>query len=164
MMLMTACAGSPSAPFSSDRAQGTLAAPKTARGIDWSMLSGFAWWPEDPDQPTSPPAIPHSVLALDGQEIEIEAELAPIVWGEDAIQGFVLTRAHNTCCVCVLPPFTEWIEILDIDHATAEQRIYATTRLRGRLSVGPVRDQFGYVRSFYRLSEARFIDPPLNRG
>lgn len=141
-----------------------IAAATPPRAVDWAELAGFEWLPADLDASRGDSPIPAAILALDGQEVELVAELAPIAWGEDAVRGYVLTRDPNACCVCVLPPFTAWIEITDIAAPEAEQRIFGTTRMRGRLSVGPRRDAYGYVRSLYRLSEARFVDLPWNRG
>jgi hypothetical protein len=126
--------------------------------IDWALLGGFVWEPPDPEEERADPPLPEAVRALDGREVEIEAELAPVAWGEQAAIGYVLTRLPNACCVCVLPPFAEWIELEGLDEESAERRSFGRVRLRGRLSVGPRRDEWGYVRSLYRLSGARFAD------
>jgi hypothetical protein len=126
--------------------------------VDWDLLAGFAWQPAEPGDDAPDPPVPAEVIALDGRDVEIEAELAPITWGEDSALGYVLTRAPNSCCLCVLPPFTEWIELLGGSPAELERRIFGRVRIRGVLVVGPQRDEWGYVRSFYRLREPRLVE------
>lgn len=158
LALLAGCAAAPKAP-----ARPPMSAASTPRAteperVDWALLGGFVWEPPDPDEERADPPVPEAVRALDGREVEIEAELAPVAWGEQAAIGYVLTRLPNACCVCVLPPFAEWIELEGLDEESAERRSFGRVRLRGRLSVGPRRDEWGYVRSLYRLRGAHFVD------
>ncbi|MBL8897661.1 MAG: hypothetical protein JNM84_08535 [Planctomycetes bacterium] len=137
------------------------AAPET---VDWELLAGFEWQPAEVGAETGDPEIPSAIAALDGREIEIEAELAPITWGEDSALGYVLTRTPNACCLCVLPPFPEWIELRGGSTAELERRIFGRVRVRGVLAVGPERDAWGYVRSFYRLREPRLVEQDSSGG
>jgi hypothetical protein len=146
---------------------GCVAAPparvalEPARIVDWSELAAFAWEPAAPGDDRGDPPIPASVRELDGRLVEIEAELAPITWGEESSLGFVLTRDPQACCVCVLPPFPEWIELVGGDADLLALEIFGRVRMRGVLEVGPQRDAWGYVRSFYRLLDAELLaDPP----
>ena len=120
--------------------------------LSFAVLAGFEYVMPDPyaEEPEPPTELPASVRALDGTDVAVEGYMLPIKVVGNRVRSFLLSRYAGGCCFGRSPMMNECIEV-EMD-ALAPYIPHTVVRVRGRLAVGEVKDQYGYVTSVYRLA------------
>ena len=124
------------------------AAPKPRKGakaIDFDTLSAFDYDPEAD-------IIPDDVLALDGKLVELRGVMYYGVDDPDKVADFFLMPNHMICCYGT-PRLNEAVKVTQ-PKGKLTQYVLNYYVIRGKLSVGAVRDDQGIVVWLYRLTNA----------
>ncbi len=124
------------------------AAPKPRKGakaIDFDTLSAFDYDPEAD-------IIPDEVLELDGKLVELRGVMYYAVEDANKVTDFFLMPNHMICCFGT-PRLNEAVEVTQ-PKGKSTQYVLNYYLIRGKLSVGAVRDDQGIVLCLYRLTNA----------
>ena len=124
------------------------AAPKPRKGataIDFDTLSAFDYDPEVD-------IIPDEVLKLDGKLVELRGVMYYAVDDVDKVTDFYLMPNHMVCCYGT-PRLNEAVQVTQ-PKGKSTQYVLNYYLIRGKLSVGAVRDEEGEVLCLYRLTDA----------
>jgi hypothetical protein len=97
-----------------------------------------------------PKQIPDEILALKGKTVIVEGHMVPVSVKKGKVTLFVLSRYLEGCCFGQPAMMNEWVDV-EMQGDGAEYIPYGTILCTGVLDVGEQLDQFGYVRSIYRL-------------
>lgn len=123
-------------------------APKPQKGatsIDFDTLSAFDYDPEAN-------IIPDDVVALHGKLVELIGVMYYAVEDIDKVTDFYLMPNHMVCCFGT-PRLNEAVEIKQ-KKGGVTQYVVNYYLIRGKLHVGPVRDEDGNVLCIYRITNA----------
>ena len=118
---------------------------KGARSIDFDLLSYFDYDPEVD-------AIPDEVLELDGKVVELRGVMYYSVEDPDRVTDFYSMPNHMVCCFGI-PRTNEIVEVF-LKPKTYTQYVLNYYLIRGKLSVGAVRDDEDRVLCLYRITDA----------
>jgi hypothetical protein len=99
--------------------------------------------------PTS--AFPEAVRGLDGARVAFDGYMVPVDFENRRVTSFILSRYLPGCCFGVMPRMDEWIEVAVKVEGGVEYVPYQVVRVIGTFEVGEVLDDYGYVRSIYRI-------------
>jgi hypothetical protein len=97
-----------------------------------------------------PQQIPAEILALKGKSVIVEGHMVPVSVKKGKVTLFVLSRYLEGCCFGQPAMMNEWVDV-EMQGEGAEYIPYGTILCTGVLDVGEQLDEFGYVRSIYRL-------------
>jgi len=94
---------------------------------------------------------PAEVARLNGAHVAFDGYMVPVDFEDRRVTNFILSRYLPGCCFGVMPRMDEWIEVeVQIDGGV-EYFPYQIVRVTGTFEVGEVLDDYGYVRSIYRI-------------
>jgi hypothetical protein len=99
--------------------------------------------------PTS--AFPEAVRGLDGARVAFDGYMVPVDFENRRVTSFILSRYLPGCCFGVMPRMDEWIEVAVEIAGGVEYVPYQVVRVIGTFEVGEKLDDYGYVRSIYRI-------------
>ncbi|MBK9383689.1 MAG: DUF3299 domain-containing protein [Planctomycetes bacterium] len=97
-----------------------------------------------------PQQIPAEILALKGKTVIVEGHMVPVSVKKGKVTLFVLSRYLEGCCFGQPAMMNEWVDV-EMQGEGAEYIPYGTILCTGVLDVGEQLDEYGYVRSIYRL-------------
>ncbi len=121
----------------------------------FEKLATFWYEPPDPDKDgprkSNNDQIPENVRALDGKKIVIEGYMIPISVDKGKVTSFILSRYFASCCFGQMPEMNEWIEVEVEGDSGIDYLPYGAVVCQGAFSVGEVLDDYGYVRSLFRM-------------
>ena len=131
--------------------------PTDSRFVSWTELGSF--WYEGPAPElvlgASPPdpmeGIPEPVKALHGQRVTVRGFIEAIDVRRGRVQMFLVQRMAPGCCFTDWPELTDWVEARLPEGEGLEFIPYGTALVTGQIEVGAEFDEYGYVRSLYRM-------------
>lgn len=97
-----------------------------------------------------PQQIPAEILALRGKTVIVEGHMVPVSVKKGKVTLFVLSRYLEGCCFGQPAMMNEWVDV-EMEGEGAEYIPYGTILCTGVLDVGEQLDEYGYVRSIYRM-------------
>lgn len=102
---------------------------------------------------------PPEVLELDGQEIALPGFMVPLEWTEDNrfAKRVILSPYPLNCHFGTVPRADEWIEVDATAMGGTPFIAYRVVRVTGKLELGEVYDEYGFLMSLYRI-EASAVD------
>jgi len=118
---------------------------KGAQAIDFDTLSAFDYDPEAD-------VIPDEVRALDGKLVELRGVMYYAIEDPDKVEDFFLMPNHMICCFGT-PRLNEAVEVVQ-KKGRSTQYVLNYYLVRGKLAVGPVRDEQGNTLCLYRITNA----------
>jgi hypothetical protein len=155
-----AAPGPPAAPRGENPEHGVKASapahlPEGTRYLTFEDVS----WPEyeppelrDVDEEILPLSeFPEALRELDGTRAAIDGYMIPVDFANRKVTSFILSRYLANCCFGVMPRLDEWIEVDVLVEGGVDYVPFRVVRVTGELEVGEVLDDYGYVRSLYRL-------------
>jgi hypothetical protein len=134
------------------------AVPDGVRLVGWEDLLIPDYEPPSPfdeEEYTKEEIFPAAVLALHGLEVAVEGFMEPIAWKGDRVTHFLLSPYPPGCCFGGMPGYDEWIDVRTKDPRGVEYHAYRTVRVTGLFEVGEDFDDYGYLRSIFRLEAQR---------
>lgn len=105
----------------------------------------------DVEEPLSLEEFPEAVRQLDGLEVALDGYMVPVDFEDRMVTSFILSRYLPGCCFGVMPMMDEWVEVEVATEEGVEYLPYQIVRVVGTFEVGELLDDYGYVRSIYRL-------------
>ncbi|MCZ6598663.1 MAG: DUF3299 domain-containing protein [Planctomycetota bacterium] len=97
---------------------------------------------------------PEKIQGLHGLEVAMDGYMVPVDFEDRRVKSFILSRYLPGCCFGVMPLMDEWVEVAVADEEGVEYHPFQIIRVKGRFEVGELVDDYGYVRSIYRLDAA----------
>ncbi|MBL8900940.1 MAG: DUF3299 domain-containing protein [Planctomycetes bacterium] len=97
-----------------------------------------------------PQQIPAEILAMKDKTVIVEGHMVPVSVKKGKVTLFVLSRYLEGCCFGQPAMMNEWVDV-EMQGEGAEYIPYGTVLCTGTLDVGEQLDEYGYVRSIYRL-------------
>ncbi|MEM7305347.1 MAG: DUF3299 domain-containing protein [Planctomycetota bacterium] len=94
---------------------------------------------------------PEHLQQLDGERAALDGYMVPVDFEERKVTSFILSRYLPGCCFGVMPLMDEWVEIEVLVEGGVDYFPFQTVRVMGEFEVGEVLDDYGYVRSIYRM-------------
>jgi len=94
---------------------------------------------------------PEAIRTLDGARVAFDGYMVPVDFENRRVTSFILSRYLPGCCFGVMPRMDEWIEIEVKIEGGVEYLPYQIVRVIGTFEVGESLDDYGYVRSIYRI-------------
>ncbi len=94
---------------------------------------------------------PEAVLKLNGTEVAMDGYMVPVDFEDRKVTSFILSRYLPGCCFGVMPMMDEWIEVEVLEEEGVDYFPFQIVRVTGEFEVGEVLDDYGYVRSIYRI-------------
>jgi hypothetical protein len=135
-----------------------VAPPDLPDGVRYLAFDDVAWAEYEPldlrdiDADAFATAdFPAPIRALDGARVAFDGYMVPVDFEERRVTSFILSRYLPGCCFGVMPRMDEWIEVEVLDEDGVEYFPYQIVRVTGAFEVGELLDDYGYVRSIYRI-------------
>lgn len=97
-----------------------------------------------------PKQIPDEILALKGKTVTAEGHMVPVSVKKGKVTLFVLSRYLEGCCFGQPAMMNEWVDV-EMAGDGADYFPYGSILCTGVLDVGEQLDEYGYVRSIYRM-------------
>lgn len=117
-----------------------------AIAIEFAALAGFEYDAEAG-------FVPEEVAALDGQQVELPGVMYYGVTDPGHVTRFYLMPNHLVCCFGT-PRANDAVEVT-LPDGEATHYVLQYYLVRGRLSVGPIYDEQGYLLALYAIPDAR---------
>lgn len=96
-------------------------------------------------------AFPEPIQALNGVRVAFDGYMVPLDFAERKVTSFILSRYLPGCCFGAMPRLDEWIEVEVTVPGGIDYVPFQIVRVTGPFAVGEVLDDYGYVRSIYRM-------------
>jgi len=77
--------------------------------------------------------------------------MIPVDFAERKVTTFLLSRYVANCCFGAMPRLDEWIEVEVSAPGGVDYVPFRVVRVTGSFEVGELLDDYGYVRSLYRM-------------
>lgn len=97
-----------------------------------------------------PKQIPDEIAGLKGKVVTVEGHMVPVSVKQGKVTLFILSRYLDGCCFGQPAMMNEWVDVEMVGEG-AEYIPYGTILCTGTLDVGEQLDEYGYVRSIYRM-------------
>lgn len=139
--------------------------PKDSKFVSFEDLASFWYEPPDTKEVLKNPELkrddqfPAAIRAQDGKKVTIEGYVTPISIQKGRVTSFILGRYVANCCWGVMPEVNEWVDVTMPEGEGLEFIPYGTVLVTGSFEVGEIFDEYGYVRSVYRMKAESVLEP-----
>ncbi len=96
-------------------------------------------------------AFPEGIRALQGVRAAFDGYMVPVDFADRKVTSFILSRYLAGCCFGAMPRMDEWVEVAVEVPGGVDYVPFQVVRVVGTFEVGEVLDDYGYVRSIYRM-------------
>ena len=94
---------------------------------------------------------PEHLQELHGAQARMDGYMVPVDFEDKKVTSFILSRYLPGCCFGVMPLLDEWVEIEVVIEGGVDYFPYQIVRVSGEFEVGELLDDYGYVRSIFRM-------------
>ena len=94
---------------------------------------------------------PERIQALNGVRAAFDGYMVPVDFSNRKVTSFILSRYVAGCCFGAMPRLDEWVEVQVGIEGGVDYIPFQAVRVTGPFEVGEVLDDYGYVRSLYRM-------------
>ena len=139
--------------------------PQDSTELTFDQLASFWYEPPDVKDVLENPDLrndeqfPEFLRAQHGTKVTIEGYVTPISIEKGRVTAFILSRYVANCCFGMMPEINEWVDVTMPEGEGLEFIPYGTVLVTGEFEVGEVFDEYGYVRSVYRLQAEDVLEP-----
>ena len=139
--------------------------PEDSRLVTFDELASFWYEAPEPEEVVENPdfkpenQFPEFVREMDGQKVTLEGYVVPISIEKGRVKAFILSRYVANCCFGMMPELNEWVEVEMPDGKGLDFLPYGTVLTTGTMRVGEVFDEYGYIRSLYRVDAETVVEP-----